>query len=270
MKMTCAQLEAFLEELVAGALDEGQQAACETHLRGCQHCTGLVELATVPIAATADADADGEAGLTAAILRQTSGGACDRAEEMLAARVEEPLPAADSSLLTGHLAHCDGCRALDGALAELERDLPTLCELSPGPAFVDRVMAASLPLGTRLRRWRQRTWPRWVRRPRFAFEMAYALTALCIVLLNVPGTPLAAMPRQAIDLARTSPFEALEEPVRDGLLAWEGSSTRQRLWARWDATERGIRTFLDGAASWWENATEDSSSRQVESTEESS
>lgn len=264
--MNCAELEALLEELAAGALDEGRQTACETHLLGCERCAGLAELATVPVAA----GVDGEAGLAADILRRTSGGACDSAEEMLATRGETPLPAAENSLLAVHLTHCDGCRALDRALAALERDLPTLCELSPGPAFVARVMAASLPLGTRLRRWGQRAWPRWVRRPRFALEMAYALTALFVVLFNIPGTPLAAMPRQAIDLARTSPLEALEEPVRDGLLAWEGSSTRQRLRARWDATERGVRTFLDGAASWWENATEDSSSRQSESTEESS
>lgn len=266
MKIDCAGLEARLEVLVSGGLAAEARRACEEHLSECARCADLVELAALPAPAVPEGTA-----LVAEVLRRTSGAICESAEKMLAARSGNQAPATE--LLEVHLTHCDGCRALDRALAALALDLPELAELPPGPGFVNRVMAASLPPSARLRRWRHRTWPAWVRRPRFALEMAYALTALFVVLFSVPGTPLAAMPGQAVDLARTPPhqtLEKLEKPVREGLAVWEASEARQSLSIRWSATERRVRTFLDGAASWLENATEDTSSRQAESTEESS
>ena len=275
MRSLCTELEESLEALVDGRLEDDRCALFEHHLLGCERCATLVELATVP----APELAGGQSALTDAVLRQTSGPTCERAEPQISDRLDGVLAPVDRGLLALHLEHCAGCRALERALTALSVDLPALAELQPEPDFVRRVMAASLPVAIRLRRWRRRHWSAWILRPRFAMEMAYAMTAVLVLMLSIPGTPLEAMPRQAAELVRTSPAGALERPVQEGLAAWGKTQTSRRLSAGYatartrlpevvDRTGSSFRTFFDNVASWWENATEETSSRQSESTEE--
>lgn len=281
MTTTCAELEARLEALTAGDLDEELRDACERHLRICARCAALVELATVPVPSGRSA----AGGLSGDVLARTSGPPCGAAEGLLVADPDDESEGGTPELLALHLAHCPRCAALARALSALASDLPAMAELAPGSGFVQGVLAASLPPAVRLRRWRRESWPQWVRRPRFALELAYAMTVFFVVLLSIPGTPLAAMPQRALELTRTSPLAALEQPVR---AAWSDSAAARRLETEverrlvearrarqqaprlLDASRQRIRTFFAEAASWWEKATEDASSRPQQSTEETS
>jgi len=191
-----------------------------------------------------DLDQELEA-LLARVLERTSGPACRRAEELLAAALgpsdgwagrEEELPEArtsgeaedalapvDRELLDLHLAGCAECRALAAALAELARDLPGLAEVRPDPGFVQEVLTATLPPAVRWRRrwrpawdrFRSERWPRWVRRPRFAWEAAFALTLVALPIFAAPEAPLQEVPGRAIELARENPVAKLEAPVAE-------------------------------------------------------
>ena len=182
-----------------------------------------------------DLDQELEA-LLARVLEGTSGPACRRAEELLASAARpkerpddrpggglgEELPPVDRELLDLHLAGCGECRALAAVRAELARDLPRLAEVRPEPGLVEGVLAATLPAAARWRRrrraWRRswaESWPRWVRRPRFAWEAAFALTLVALPIFAAPEAPLQEVPGRAIELAREYPVAKLEAPVAE-------------------------------------------------------
>ena len=276
--MKCEELERNLERLLTEGLEGELKAACDTHLAVCGSCRELLELAslTPPLA-------EGES-LAAGVLARTSGPVCGRAEELLCDLVDGRLQAGDRAVLDDHVTHCDRCSALVIALARLDLDLPTLAVLETDPGLVRRVLAATLPLETRLRRWWNGLWPALIRRPRFAVEMAYAVTALVVLMVTVPGSPLQAMPERALEIVRRPPSTFLEEPVREGLTVLsesEGARVVERRWlALQEAGSRGpelvgaslerARTFFAGIASLLQNAAEDSPSEPAESTEETS
>jgi hypothetical protein len=179
-----------------------------------------------------DLDQELEA-LLARVLERTSGPACRRAEELLASatRPKEPaddrpaegsgeeLPPVDRELLDLHLAGCGECRALAAVLAALAEDLPRLAEVHPAPGFVEGVLTATLPAAVRWRRrWRSvrlESWPRWVRRPRFAWEAAFVLTLVALPIFAAPEAPLQEVPERAIELTRENPLTQLEAPVAE-------------------------------------------------------
>lgn len=75
---------------------------------------------------------------------------------------------------------------------EVERDLPLLADMDPGPGFAERVLMATSRQPAS-ERWRARAVGAWwalVRRPRFAWEAAY-LATVCWVLLF--GNPVGAI-----------------------------------------------------------------------------
>jgi len=178
-----------------------------------------------------DLDQELEA-LLARVLERTSGPACRRAEELLAsaARPKEPaddrpaegpgeeLPPVDRELLDLHLARCGECRSLAAVLAELARDLPRLAEVRPDLDLVEGILAATLPAAVRWRRrrrsWAER-WPRWVRRPRFAWEAAFVLTLVALPIFAAPEAPLEQVPERAFELARENPVARLEGPASE-------------------------------------------------------
>jgi hypothetical protein len=108
----------------------------------------------------------------------------------MAAAVDESLAATEASLLGGHLAHCVGCRAFERELAGVVAALPALAEMDPGPAFTAAVLSrtsrrpARVTVVDRARAW----WQAVVRRPRFAWEVAYVCTVCWLVVF---GNPLA-------------------------------------------------------------------------------
>jgi hypothetical protein len=159
----------------------------------------------------------------AGVLARTSGPVCGRAHALLASAAGAPdapeaeLPAIDRELLDLHLATCGECRALAAVLAALARDLPRLAAVRPEPGFAAGVLAATLPPAVRWRRsWRRlraESWPRWVRRPRFAWEAAFVLTLVALPIFAAPEAPLEAMPERALALARENPLARLEGPA---------------------------------------------------------
>lgn len=160
-----------------------------------------------------DADLD---GLLAEVLARTSGPVCGRAHRLL---TEDELPEVERELLSLHLERCDECRGLAAALAALVEDLPGLAEIRPDPAFADDVLAATLPTALRWRRWwrriRSESWPRWVRRPRFAWEAAFALTLVLVPTMAAAGSPLRPLGERAIELSRENPVARLEVPATE-------------------------------------------------------
>jgi len=224
-----------------------------------------------------DLERELEALLTG-VLERTSGPACRRAEELLAvapgpsgswAGREEELPEArtsdeaedalspvDRELLDLHLAGCAECRALAAALAELARDLPGLAEVRPDPGFVQEVLTATLPAAVRWRRrwrpawdrFRSESWPRWLRRPRFAWEAAFLLTLVALPIFAAPEAPLQAVPERAIELTRENPVAKLEAPMAE-LEARLGSAIRA---VRRSAPARRLAASRTAVGEWSE------------------
>jgi predicted anti-sigma-YlaC factor YlaD len=203
--MDCRELENRLEALLDGDLDERQRRRCVRHLEGCPSCRELAE----PFAAAAPPPED----LVDAVLARTSGSVCGRAEGLLCGWLDGELTGTERRLVGAHLDSCDSCRALAAAMTRLAAELPLLAELRPDPGFVASVLAATLPVRVRLRRWWAAVWPQWVRRPRFASEAAFVATIVLVLIFATPGSPLGAMPTRALELATTDPTARLEAPL---------------------------------------------------------
>ena len=210
--MDCRELEERLEALLDGALGDAERQRCESHLESCGRCRELVEPFTGAETAPGDPAPD---DLVGAVLARTSGPACGRAHAFLCGWLDDELGAADRSLVAGHLESCEDCRRLEAVLAALALDLPRLAELRPDARFVGDVMSATLPWPVLLRRWWSRRWPQWIRRPRFASEVAFIATMVLVLIVATPGSPLAAVPATARELARSDPAARLEAPMAE-------------------------------------------------------
>jgi len=197
--MDCHDLERRLESLLDGELTAAERAECLRHAAACASCAELLE--ALPLDAPAAAGSE-PAGLAAAVMTATVGSPCGRSREQLCDFVDGELDDPERELVALHLVSCSGCRALAGAIEALTRDLPRLAEELPDAGFVRDVLAATLPWRVRLRRWWAATWPRWVRRPRFALEAGYLGSLVVALMIAVPGEPLAAVPKRALELAQ--------------------------------------------------------------------
>lgn len=214
--MDCHHFEDRFETYLAGELRPEERSACEAHLDRCPACRELLELASHPGAAELPGGAD---GLLDGVLERTTGPACGRAGEILAARLDggEPHDALDRELLDLHLAACDGCRSLARVLTALGRDLPGLAEVRPDSRFVDDVLARTLPSTVRWRRahsrWWADRWSAWVRRPRFAWEAAFVLTVACLPVLTSSASPIPPLAATARELAAENPVARVESTL---------------------------------------------------------
>lgn len=217
--MDCHDFEDRFEAFLAGELPAPERAACEAHAAGCPACRELVELASAPDPAPSSGAAEGAEDLLGRVLAATSGPACDRAGELLASRLDEAEPAdpLERELLDLHLAGCQSCRELARVLALLAEDLPRMAEVRPDPGFVNDVLAATLPLAVRWRRslsrsfsrsWSRR-WAGWLRRPRFAWEVAFVVTLLFLPVFASASSPMAGVPKTARSLAEENPVPHL-------------------------------------------------------------
>ena len=239
--MDCRELEERLEALLDGELDEGERRRCARHLELCPGCRDLAE----PLAAVAPPE-----DLLEAVLASTSGSPCGRAESLLCGWLDDELDEVDRALLGAHANSCSDCRALAVAIRRLAVDLPRLAELRPDPGFVEAVLAATLPVRVRLRRWWAAAWPRWVRRPRFASEAAFVGTLALVLVFATPGSPLEAVPAQALGLAKTDPAARLEARLEAPAAKIEerfASHVRAPLSRRYARFEAAAGTWIDAA-----------------------
>lgn len=258
----CREFESLLEGWVAGTLDRTARRAAEAHLAGCPDCRELVELARLP---------DDGAELTATVLAATSGAACARTEESLPAYLEAGPSGLDRQLVALHLETCPACRRLASILTAMEHALPRLAELRVPATFTRDVLATlgalrhsspsptpvpAEPIGARLARGWRAAWPRLIRRPRFATELAYALTVVGILIVQMTGAFADTEPRELLGRARAQTVEQVqalaEAPMVNGTAA-----TAQRLSDRFERFLRALHgstgTFLREAASSLQN-----------------
>jgi anti-sigma factor RsiW len=211
--ISCRQFETFLDALTTGALEAGEASRCRRHAAECEACADLLTLATLEAPPTAEAPSD----FVRQVLRRTSGATCSAARDALCAWVDGEAREAEALLVARHVDSCPECRGLVAALVAMRRDLPRLASLSPGERFVADVLRHTLPATVQLRRWWRAAWPRWVHRPRFASEAAFIGLLVLVLVFSTPGSPLEAVPRQALALAQEPPRASgalLEAPLR--------------------------------------------------------
>jgi len=257
--MNCPDLEHRLEDLLESSLSETELEACERHLEACEGCRDLVQLARLAEARPGNLESTASLGgeppdLVAGVLARTSGGACERAREVLAETPGRRPEGTDGELLAGHLGACEECASLDGVLATLRIDLPRLAVLRTDQGFVADVLGRTLPVNVQLRRWWGRTWPNLVRRPRFASEAAFVALIALVVVFATPGSPLEAVPARALAIAQDPPIRQVELPA----VELPSAELQERL----DATARALRESKGGqVAADWQAAGEQAADR---------
>ncbi len=220
--MICSDFEGRLEALAEGRLGDRAAQDCREHAARCSACSELLFLAGLGPTEGSVVD------LTPAVLAATSGSLCEAVQGQLA-DVESGVGVAGAATydeaLASHLDHCPECEAIAGVLHGLPRELPALAEVRAPYGFVAAVLRRTLPPTTRWRRRCATAWQDWVRRPRFATELAYALTVALLILVGNPATPLSAMSdtaRRALprgeDLAqRVAPLESKLEQYGESI-----------------------------------------------------
>ncbi|HEV8702770.1 MAG TPA: zf-HC2 domain-containing protein [Candidatus Polarisedimenticolia bacterium] len=223
-----------LDDLLEGRLDSASRNEAEEHLLSCRDCRALRDLAGdegAPIAPPAD--------LLGAVLARTSGPACGRAQGRLCDHADRLLAPVDDDLVRMHLEGCGECAGLAAALVRLATDLPPLAEIEPGARFVADVLARTsrretLParLGARLRDACRRL----ARRPRIAWEGAYAGSIALLILFGTPNAPFAGVPGKALDLVRT-----VQESAPAAALGDEVPRIRTAVRSRWEETRTGVK-----------------------------
>ena len=267
--MDCPGFLDRLDALLEGRLPEEERRAAAEHLRGCARCRGIEKAFRE---GPGDLALEPPPGLAAAVLERTSGPACRSAQARLCDHADGSLDPVERELVQGHLNRCPGCAGVARALAWMDRELPALAEIEPGPGFAQRVLART----TRLRRRAARPpeiRPRLWQRPRIAWEAAYAGTVVLLLLFGTPHSPLAGAPGRVLSLASpgavsrlglpVAPVRARLSRVRSG---WAEAAAAAELRARdlaagvsreaaaaLDIAREGMRTFRDGIASGLEN-----------------
>jgi hypothetical protein len=245
-------LEAFLKE----RLGDRDEAAFLEHAERCAACRAMLEP---------------PGDLAGAILERTSGATCESARALLCAHMVDELDRTDSELAGMHLASCPDCAALCRALARLDLDLPALADLEPDSGFVGDVLASTVEArpARRIERMLRSLW----QRPRIALEGAYVGAFIFALIFVTPASPLAGVPRRAIELAKVNPVAELAEPVEK--IQSQVSSEARSIWSEvaghaleaWRGTAgfaerfaKDIGTLLEGFAS--EQETEEENNDQ--------
>ena len=209
MSFDCRRFEGALEAFLDGTLAGSEARAAREHLQACADCHELALIATVTVDATPD--------LAEQVLARTSGPACERAKQRLCEYVDGQVGEVDAELIRMHVAGCADCATLSNVLVELTAELPLLVEIQPDERFTADVLARTAPGRRKTARWIEQLvqgWDRLTRRPRFAFEGAYVLTVLLLVILGVPGALLAGAPSRVAETATRD----IVSPVRQTVI----------------------------------------------------
>ncbi len=180
--MNCLEFGDIIGALAAGKIPEPLRAAAEEHALSCPRCARLLALARGEEQGTEADDA-----LTAGILRRTSGAVCESIADRLCGWADGDLAGADEALVSEHLDHCAGCRALASTIRNLHVELPAMAEIEPDVRFTLDVLERTS------RRRDERPsfvaalgglWARLAQRPRIAQEIAYCAA---IVIFTIGG-----------------------------------------------------------------------------------
>jgi anti-sigma factor RsiW len=215
VKLDCPGLLDRIEAFLEGRLNDDDRLAVEQHLSACGNCRELTQRLR---AAPEDRSLEPPAGLVETVLAGTTGSVCGTARERLCDHVDDELGPFDDELVRSHLNGCDECSALARCLSRLSAELPLLAELEPDPAFVGDVLRRTLPVRAPAAPWAARMtagWRRLVQRPRFALEGAYVGAFALALLFGIPNSPLAGVPRKALDLATVNPVAELKRPAAE-------------------------------------------------------
>jgi anti-sigma factor RsiW len=205
-----------LQALVDGELPELEAAALTAHVKSCAACGRLLatlRLVSEPLHNPVESVPDGlEERLLAAVagLQPLPALSCEKALELVSARLDGELSHSECQQLAAHL---DGCAACDGAAAQTELTDGLLRSIAPEAApsgLLQRIEAATELASTPAPRPVQ--WRRWV--PSFA-GVAAAAALLVALLSNSPQAPTTApMAAHAPAVERAAQAAIPEAPVR--------------------------------------------------------
>jgi len=248
--MECREFDRRLEELLEGRLPDRARREVRRHLEECARCRELEALARASLESP---PAGAGAVLTDAVLRRTTGPACDRAHEMLGDLVDGTLDRATEELVRLHVQHCRPCRALAETLARLAEILPAMAEIEPDDRFVGDVMRATArrrrPLADLLDAaragWRGVVW-----RPRFALEGAYLGAVILWFTFGSAISPLNEIPARAAALTRINPAQTLSAsmPAPRLDLSMQPATVGREIWR---ATGGNVLTSTQPARAAW-------------------
>lgn len=280
----CALVDTWLDDWLAGHVPAQVAQRIANHLAGCPRCQRLAAIVRDDELRAGEFDGspafgDGQGGdaepgrrgdLVSAVLSQTTGSPCARAEALLPALADDELDAGSREILQAHLAHCDGCTRLLAALQEAARVLPALAEIQTPPGFAERVLHAttaapsSRAFGGAAWEWTLRI----LARPRASLELAYVATVLLVVLLGNPVAAFYQAEQRASQLAGAVPVAHLSEQlgITEAAAGTLGrivagvasvfSAVQSQIAAWWDqarAMMQGIGTAIGDAIAWITN-----------------
>ncbi len=183
--MDCRDFDRLLDALLEGRCAPDDWRRADAHRAACRRCGGLFEALA---GRAAPLRAPDDEALTASILARTIGTACAAARPRLCDLVDGRLDAFDRELIDSHLARCQPCRRLAGALALAGSVLPSFAEIPPPASFAPAVLRETCDrpeaphLSERVGGWVQRA----ALRPRFSLEVAYVVTLVLVLLLGDP------------------------------------------------------------------------------------
>ncbi len=214
MKTRCTDLEDRLGDILADSLPDEERRAVAAHLDQCSRCRWLLEVA----AGEKDLIPAGTGqSLVREILDRTSGSGCGRVREQVCDFVDDVLPRDDAQVLSIHIENCTECSGIVETLRELSSVLPGMAEIDPGPSFTGQVLAAttsrqiSRPKRELLAEW----WRSLIRRPRFAWEVAYTGALMFLLVIGSPTL---------VSTATSAPLDEVRGKTRQ---AW--SAAREEL-----------------------------------------
>ncbi len=185
MKTRCTDFEDRLGDILEDSLPDEDRRAVAAHLDQCSRCRRLLEVA----AGEKDLLPAGTGeSLAREILHRTSGSGCGRVREQVCDFVDGVLPDDDAQILSIHIENCVECSGIVQTLRELSSVLPGMAELDPGTSFTYQVLASTSlrqiarPKRESLAEW----WRRLLRRPRFAWEVAYTGALMFVLVIGSP------------------------------------------------------------------------------------
>ncbi len=248
--MDCLHFTNRIEALVDGAMPEDERLRAAAHAAGCPDCHAL--LASMQEAFAPEIAAPGD--LTEAILAQTSGPACGRAQSLVGDLIDGALDSADQDLCDAHLWHCPTCTAILTALVRLAEDLPSFAALPPDPPLVDDILVLTRPgrpWWTVFRERMRETGFRLLARPRIAWEAGYVAAMLVWLICGASWSPLRGTALEAQALVERSASGAQAAGARSvaaldrTVAALRGETVRV---AAGGASE--VSGWLSGLSSW--------------------
>jgi hypothetical protein len=220
--MTCNELE----RLSAAGASESELAA---HRSVCSSCEALgAELDRISTLVSSLRSPVASPALRESLLsipRKTV--SCEGAADLIAASLENELPAADQARLGFHLSRCEGCDEAAGTLIGI-RDL---ARPEPAPWLAGRIAAG------RPKRRERRGW-RFLLSPQAAIGLAYAAAVVVMLAGFNPA-----------DLARKAGVGRLEESARESVQV-AGGSLADRLGAFEENALRKLAVWRGRAAGY--------------------